>query len=49
MPRRGIYILIPARGRVTVGIKFGDEFHYGVYPSIGDRVALGKGGGPIIN
>ena len=48
-PLEGIDILIPARGRVTVGIKLGDEFHYGVYPPIGDRVALGKGGGPIIN
>ena len=48
-PLRGIDILIPARGRVTVGIKLGDEFHYGVYPSIGDAAALGKGGGPIIN
>ena len=48
-PLRGIDILIPAKGRVTVGIKLGDEYHYGIYPSKGDAAALGKGGGPIIN
>lgn len=47
-PLHGIDIMIPARGRVTVGIKPGDEFFYGVIPK-DDRVALGKGGGPIIN
>lgn len=47
-PLHGIDIMIPARGRVTVGIKPGDEFLYGVIPSQ-DRVVLGKGGGPIIN
>ena len=46
---RGIDILLPAKGRVTVGIKPGDEYHFGVYPSKGDVAALGKGGGPIIN
>ncbi len=48
-PLKGIDILIPAKGRVTVGIKPGDEFHYGVYPPKGDTVTLGRGGGPIIN
>ncbi len=48
-PLKGIDIMLPARGRVTVGIKLGDEYHYGVYPSKGNAVALGKGGGPIIN
>ena len=47
-PLHGIDIIIPARGRVTVGIKPGDEFLFGVIP-VGDRVVLGKGGGPIIN
>ena len=48
-PLKGIDILIPAKGRVSVGIKPGDEYHFGVYPSKGDVAALGKGGGPIIN
>jgi len=48
-PLKGIDIMIPANGRVTVGIKPGDEYHFGVYPSKGDDAALGKGGGPIIN
>lgn len=48
-PLHGIDIMIPAKGRVTVGIKPGDEYHFGVYPSKGDHAALGKGGGPIIN
>ena len=48
-PLHGIDIMIPAKGRVTVGIKPGDEYHFGVYPSKGDAIALGKGGGPIIN
>ncbi len=48
-PLHGIDIFLPANGRVTVGIKPGDEYHFGVYPSKGDSVALGKGGGPIIN
>ena len=48
-PLRGIDILLPAKGTVTVGIKPGDEYHFGVYPSKGDAAALGKGGGPIIN
>jgi len=48
-PLQGIDIMLPANGTVTVGIKTGDEYHYGVYPSKGDKAALGKGGGPIIN
>ncbi|HEX8836539.1 MAG TPA: hypothetical protein VF748_06370 [Candidatus Acidoferrum sp.] len=48
-PLRGIDILLPANGTVTVGIKPGDEYHYGVYPSKGEAAAMGKGGGPIIN
>lgn len=47
-PFTGIDILIPAGGRISVLIKKGDEFHYGVV-DIGDRVATGKGPGPIIN
>lgn len=41
--------MLPAKGRVTVGIKSGDEYHFGVYPSKGDSAAMGKGGGPIVN
>ncbi|HKW32106.1 MAG TPA: hypothetical protein VJN92_03810 [Candidatus Acidoferrum sp.] len=48
-PLRGIDIMLPPKGTVTVGIKPGDEYHYGVYPGKGDVAALGKGGGPIIN
>ncbi|HKW63464.1 MAG TPA: hypothetical protein VJN89_13025 [Candidatus Acidoferrum sp.] len=48
-PLQGIDIMLPPHGTVTVGIKLGDEYHYGVYPSKGDAAALGKGGGPIIN
>lgn len=48
-PLHGIDIMIPAKGRVTVGIKPGDQYHFGVFPSKGDDAALGKGGGPIIN
>lgn len=48
-PLRGIDIMLPPNGTVTVGIKPGDEYHFGVYPSKGDAAALGKGGGPIIN
>lgn len=47
-PLKGIDILLPARNSVTVLIKQGDEFFYGVLPK-DDRVALGKGGGPIVN
>jgi hypothetical protein len=47
-PFTGIDILIPASGRITVMIKKGDEFHYGVV-DIGDRAASGKGPGPIVN
>src|SRR5262249_19999617 len=48
-PLEGIDILLAPKGRVTVMIKKGDEFQYGVYPSKGDESAMGKGGGPIIN
>jgi hypothetical protein len=48
-PLEGIDILLPARGRVTVMIKQGDEFLYGILRSPIDRVVLGKGGGPIVN
>ena len=47
-PLEGIDILLAARGSVTVLIKQGDEFFYGVLPK-DDRVSLGKGGGPIVN
>jgi hypothetical protein len=47
-PFAGIDMLIPAGGRITVLIKKGDEFDYGVV-DIGDRVATGKGPGPIVN
>jgi hypothetical protein len=47
-PFTGIDILIPAGGRITVLIKEGDEFHYGVV-NIVDRVATGRGPGPIVN
>ena len=48
-PLHGIDIMLPPNGTVTVGIKPGDEYHYGVYPSKGEAAAMGKGGGPIIN
>jgi hypothetical protein len=48
-PLAGIDILLPARASVTVMIKRGDEFHYGVFHVKGEEAALGKGGGPIIN
>ena len=48
-PLTGIDILLPAKSRVTVMIKKGDEFHYGVFHTKGDEAALGKGGGPIVN
>lgn len=47
-PFTGIDILIPAGGRVTVLIKKNDEFFYGVI-DVGDRVATGRGPGPIVN
>ena len=46
---RGIDILLPVKGRVTVMIKKGDEYHYGVFQLKGEEAALGKGGGPIVN
>lgn len=48
-PLAGIDILLPRKGRVTVMIKKGDEYYYGVYHLKGEEIALGKGGGPIIN
>jgi len=48
-PLAGIDILLPAKARVTVMIKRGDEFHFGVFHTKGDEASLGKGGGPIIN
>ncbi len=48
-PLTGIDILLPARAQVTVMIKRGDEFHFGVFHTKGDEAALGKGGGPIVN
>jgi len=47
-PFEGIDIFLPAGGRITVLIKKGDEFHYGVVNPT-DRVATGKGPGPIVN
>ncbi len=48
-PLAGIDILLPAKSRVTVMIKKGDVFHFGVFPPKGEAAALGKGGGPIVN
>ncbi len=48
-PLAGIDILLPAKGSVTIMIKKGDEFHFGVFHTKGDEASLGKGGGPIIN
>jgi len=48
-PLAGIDILLPAKSRVTVMIKKGDEFHFGVFRSKGEAASLGKGGGPIVN
>ncbi len=48
-PLAGIDILLPANSRITVMIKKGDVFHYGVFHPKGDEAALGKGGGPIVN
>jgi hypothetical protein len=48
-PLAGIDILLPAKSRVTVMIKKGDQFHYGVFHTKGDEASLGKGGGPIVN
>ena len=47
-PLAGIDMLIPAGGRLTLLIKKGDEFMYGVV-DISDRVSTGKGGGPAVN
>lgn len=47
-PFTGIDILIPAGGRISVLIKKGDEFFYGVI-NVGDRVTSGRGPGPIVN
>jgi len=47
-PLRGIDILFPANGRLTVMIKKEDEFFYTVL-NLGDEAATGKGGGPIVN
>ena len=48
-PLSGIDILLPAKSRVTVMIKKGDVFHFGVFPRKGEAASLGKGGGPIVN
>jgi len=45
----GIDILLPAQASVTVMIKTGDEFFYGVFHVKGGEAELGKGGGPIVN
>jgi hypothetical protein len=42
-------ILLPAKARVTVMIKRGDEFLYGVFRVKGDEASTGRGGGPIVN
>jgi hypothetical protein len=47
-PFSGIDILIPARGRITMLIKKGDQFMYGVL-DLDDKAATGKGPGPIVN
>ena len=48
-PLSGIDILLPARADVTVMIKRGDEFHFGVFHTKGDEASTGRGGGPIVN
>jgi len=48
-PLSGIDILLPAKARITVMIKRGDEFHFGVFHTKGDEAATGRGGGPIVN
>jgi hypothetical protein len=48
-PLSGIDILLPAKGSVTVMIKKGDEFHFGVFHVKGDEASSGRGGGPIVN
>ncbi len=48
-PLKGLDILLPAKGRITVMIKKDDEFHFGVYQTKGQEASLGKGGGPIVN
>jgi hypothetical protein len=48
-PLRGIDILLPAKGNVTVMIKRRDEFHFGVFHVKGDEASSGRGGGPIVN
>jgi hypothetical protein len=45
----GIDILLPAKGRFTVMIKKGDEFHFSVIPIVGGDALNGIGGGPIRN
>ena len=47
-PLKGIDILLPANGRVTVIIKRYDEYQYSVVDVI-DEISSGKGGGPIRN
>jgi hypothetical protein len=47
-PFEGIDILIPGGGRITLLIKRGDHFMYGVL-DVDDKVATGKGPGPIVN
>lgn len=48
-PLSGIDILLPAKSTVTIMIKRGDEFHFGVFHTKGDEAATGRGGGPIVN
>jgi hypothetical protein len=47
-PFSGIDLLLPAGGRITLLIKRGDHFMYGVL-DVGDKAATGKGPGPIVN
>jgi hypothetical protein len=48
-PLKGLDMLLPAKGRITVMIKKDDVFHFGVFHLKGDEASLGKGGGPIVN
>jgi len=45
----GIDLLLLAKGRLTVVIKKGDEFHFSVVPIVGGDALNGIGGGPIRN
>jgi hypothetical protein len=45
----GIDMLLPAKGRLTVMIKKGDDCQFSVIPIVGGDALNGIGGGPIRN